>query len=1154
VYQYGLLVQETKGYGTSAAATWTYQYDPATLGLILQTDPNGNTTTSTVDGSGNQLTSLDPLGRTTSATYNSFNEPLTNVDGNNVTTTYTYDTSGNLTSVSTPLVGSMPLQHQVSNYYYANSSHPGDVTSMKDANGQTWSYTYDSYGDHATTTDPLGNISTTCYNAIGWKTATYPPRAGSVTCTTPPPMSPYYTTYSYVQTNSQTDEFGDIQTVTDPLGHTARYAYDANRNLLTLTDGDSNISTYVYDLDNEQTQIKRADSPQTTLVTDYNPDGTLLDQKDGKGNKTITYGYDSLGRVTSQADADNNTTAYTLDGDGNVLTTQLPGGSCPASACITNTYDVDSELKTVIYSDGTTPNVTNVTYDGVGHRQTIADGTGTTTDVWDSLGRLTSEQNGALATVAYGYDLRGQMTTITYPGSLTVTYGHDIAGRLTTVTDWLNNTTTYTPSADSFDTSIAYQNGVTTTRTPDNADRLMGITDIHNSTTLASMTYSRDNNNQINGETDSGVPQVAQPYTYTALNQVKAAGSSSYGYDAGDNLTKLASGTNQLFDPAAELCWSSTNTGTNCSSPPSGATTYTYDSRGDRKTSTTGSTSLTYGYDEASRLISYASATQTATYKYNGGGLRMSKTVNGVTTPFTWDTASSSPLLLSDGSTDFIYGANGTPIEQETVRPAISWVGDTTATGGTGATTLTVTLPTGVQANDQVFVDSSQSAGTTVSAPLTYTLVASVATGGTTPKGSTSVYQHTVVAGDTSVTLTYGGAASVKAVLLAVYRGVDPTLPVDVFAKSQSAGITTVVAPSVSPAYANDRLLVFQGGRGTFSPSTWTPPSGTTEQAQVNSLANVSAGLADQTLTAAGATGTRTSTFGVAANLTTVIVAIPQPPSALFYQTDQLGSTRLLTDSAGVVRGTFSYDAYGNNVGSTGSYSTPLGYAGQYRDAESGLIYLRARYYDSLTGQFISRDPAVAITREPYGYAGDNPITVTDPGGLSPAPQPTCEAPTGPGCGPIHSQRLPTVGQLGLGINVGTRGDPNLVATGCENPYFHGSVIDCASAQVFSSLPMSLCINGFLSLASSSFRALECEGSFFYQFYLQAYSQLGGSNLSGGARRQLVSLECYGLQGDIYIDNLEQQLDPSAAGPDDDNNYIIPLPGVHDDGTVDFRT
>jgi RHS repeat-associated protein len=155
-----------------------------------------------------------------------------------------------------------------------------------------------------------------------------------------------------------------------------------------------------------------------------------------------------------------------------------------------------------------------------------------------------------------------------------------------------------------------------------------------------------------------------------------------------------------------------------------------------------------------------------------------------------------------------------------------------------------------------------------------------------------------------------------------------------------------------------------------------------TERVQVNSMANVSAGLADLALTSAGATGTKTSTFGASANLTTIILAIPQPPSVLFYQSDQLGSTRLLTDSAGVVRGTFSYDAFGNVVGSSGSYSTPLGWGGQYEDAESGLIYLQARSYDPATAQFLTRDPMLGTTRSPYAYVHDNPLNRADPSGL----------------------------------------------------------------------------------------------------------------------------------------------------------------------------
>jgi len=51
-------------------------------------------------------------------------------------------------------------------------------------------------------------------------------------------------------------------------------------------------------------------------------------------------------------------------------------------------------------------------------------------------------------------------------------------------------------------------------------------------------------------------------------------------------------------------------------------------------------------------------------------------------------------------------------------------------------------------------------------------------------------------------------------------------------------------------------------------------------------------------------------------------------------------------------------------------------------DSESGLYYLRARYYDPATAQFMSRDPAVATTMAPYSYAAGDPLDATDPSGM----------------------------------------------------------------------------------------------------------------------------------------------------------------------------
>ena len=45
--------------------------------------------------------------------------------------------------------------------------------------------------------------------------------------------------------------------------------------------------------------------------------------------------------------------------------------------------------------------------------------------------------------------------------------------------------------------------------------------------------------------------------------------------------------------------------------------------------------------------------------------------------------------------------------------------------------------------------------------------------------------------------------------------------------------------------------------------------------------------------------------------------------------------------------------------------------------------YLRARYYDPGTGQFVSRDPITGITRQPYSLVSDDPLNQTDPSGLA---------------------------------------------------------------------------------------------------------------------------------------------------------------------------
>jgi RHS repeat-associated protein len=101
-------------------------------------------------------------------------------------------------------------------------------------------------------------------------------------------------------------------------------------------------------------------------------------------------------------------------------------------------------------------------------------------------------------------------------------------------------------------------------------------------------------------------------------------------------------------------------------------------------------------------------------------------------------------------------------------------------------------------------------------------------------------------------------------------------------------------------------------------------------------------------------------------------------PTFLTYTPES--STYVATNAAGDLVGFWGYDAYGNL-----SYGLPLsdfGYAGQYTDASSGLSNMRARFYQSQTGGFTTRDPAFNVTDIAYGYANGDPVNGSDPTGL----------------------------------------------------------------------------------------------------------------------------------------------------------------------------
>jgi RHS repeat-associated protein len=402
---------------------------------------------------------------------------------------------------------------------------------------------------------------------------------------------------------------------------------------------------------------------------------------------------------------------------------------------------------------------------------------------------------------------------------------------------------------------------------------------------------------------------------------------------------------------------------------------FLYDQSGNRTRAVSALGASTLGWDQANRLTSFAKGSVNATYAYDGDGIRTSKTVAGLAQPMVWDRSGSLPMLLSDGDASYLYGPGGTPVEQNKPVP-ITAVGSSTASAN--STSLTVPLPSGVLAGDQIVLAMTYAASTASSISTGYTELVPARS------SHTRVFTRTATSTEAAAVITFGAQTQASA-SMTIYRGVDAVNPV--VAHSDDVSIDIANAGSVN---ADDGLVVLVGGglNGSLDPTScsFAFPVGMTvrQTACAGATARWSTGtaMADQPIRG-GPTGSKSLTYGtLTSEVAAVQIALRSRRGMEYFHQDQLGSTRALTDAGGAVVATFSYDPYGRQTASGGSATTPLGFAGQYTDAESGFQYLRARYYDPVTAQFLTRDPLEAVTRSAYGYVDGDPLNGADPAGL----------------------------------------------------------------------------------------------------------------------------------------------------------------------------
>ncbi|NJM21690.1 MAG: hypothetical protein HC907_24750, partial [Richelia sp. SM1_7_0] len=1028
---------------TNAKGTITRTYDENN-NILTETDADGITTKYTYDSKNNLLTIKDedenitrmtynsrgqatsvvsPTGLKVTSKYDSRGNLLENIDSNGLKTTYEHDENGQLRFMTAP-------DGQVTEYGYDElgninrmvDSRGNEVKADYDGNGrvdkattsfvlnsETYSqwidYDYDDNGRVISNTNSHGNSQSTTFDALG-RTKTMTDEFGNVT-------SYRYDLQGTSQQNNNTTTPGSVVTRIDEItmpdttpdnnsdNPKVTRKYDQNNKLLAEISPTGLETRYVYDelgrlietIIPDQTPNNWDDNPK--IKVGYSAAGRVKSQTDIFGNEQ-EYDYNNLGQLTLFRDVLDNETTYTYNTGG-----QIESITDPRNRKTQYLYDDKARLKEAIYFDDSRY---KLTYDELGRVKTETNELNqTNTYEYDAFSQVNAVINALNERSEFEYDHRQNLIRVTDASQHTTRHKYDEYGRkietifhnndkvsmaydqfslLTSITDENLNTTKYSYNNLSQLTKIEQPKqlvdgnleDVITEYRYDNLNRLREIEDANNNVTkyeyddfyrptatilpLGQRNQTvYDEFGQIVSETDFNGDTIN--YTYDSIGRLQQESFTdsrinprSYTYDSVTSqlktVTDVRGVTAYNYDNRDRLF--------EIIQPNSEYVRYGYDLLDNLTSLTTRSQTTTYGYDDLNRLDTVKDGNRLlADYDYDKvGNLIQTKLANGSVESNQYDTRNRLTQITTKNVTGTIFSDFKYTLDAVGNRRKVEeFDGRTVDYTYDSLHRLTEEKITDTDGNRTIGYTYDKSGNRlnktdTLEGLTTYSYDANnrlknLTNGGIvtnfTYDNNGSLKQRS----DGTQTVTYDWINDGENRLIGVNDGTNQT-------------------QHIYDAFGDRVASITDGVRNNYlSAPIWNLPSVLMEYDSNGQI------TADYTHGNGLVRSRRDGREG-------------------FYHTDAIGSTRLVTDNVGLITDRYDYDAFGLLLNQEGTFGNSFGFAGEQRDAGTGLDYLRARYYDPNLGRFISKDAYPGTMFDPYSqhdyqYAHANPVRFSDPTG-----------------------------------------------------------------------------------------------------------------------------------------------------------------------------